>query len=56
MPPKMLVYHWFSRVKEWNPRIVDNLTLEELEWFPILEEASEELSQIVSRENQAQRK
>jgi hypothetical protein len=56
MPAKMLIYHWFSRVKKWGPRTVDNLTLEELEWFPIIEEASEDLTQIVSRENQAQRK
>jgi hypothetical protein len=55
-PVKMLIYHWFSRVKSWHPREVDKLTLEEVEWIPILHEASELASDIISREMQAQRK
>lgn len=38
-PPRMLVYNWFARLRGWNPRIVDELTLEEIEWLPVVEEA-----------------
>lgn len=54
MPPRMLVYSWFSEVKGWDPRIVDNLTLEELEWFPMIKEASHQVSDIISKEMEAQ--
>jgi hypothetical protein len=50
----MLTYNWFSRVKNWPPEVVDRLSLEQLEWFPVLEEASAEVSDRLSKENQAQ--
>jgi hypothetical protein len=56
MPPRMLLYQWYSKVKGWDPGIVDNLTLEQLEWFQIVEEAYGEVSDIVSAEMRSQRK
>jgi len=38
-PEKMWLYHWFSENKGWTPRQVDELTLEEAQWFPILKDA-----------------
>lgn len=38
-PPKMLVYNWFRRTSNWHPRQVDELSLEEMEWLPLIEEA-----------------
>jgi hypothetical protein len=39
MPSSMLVYNWFARARGWTPRQVDELSLEEMEWLPIVEEA-----------------
>lgn len=36
---RMLVYNWFARARGWTPRQVDELTLEEMEWLPLIEEA-----------------
>lgn len=38
-PSRMLAYNWFARLRGWDPRIVDELTLEEIEWLPVVEEA-----------------
>ena len=35
----MLVYNWFARARNWTPRQVDELRLDEMEWLPIIEEA-----------------
>ena len=35
----MWIYHHFAEARGWNPRIVDELTLEEAYWLPILREA-----------------
>jgi len=35
----MWIYHKFSKLKGWTPRQVDELTLEEMYWLPILEDA-----------------
>lgn len=51
----MLVYNWFARNKDWHPRIVDTLTIEELEWFPILEEAFSNAEEVISAEMNAQK-
>lgn len=38
-PQRMLVYNWFGRMRDWHPRMVDELYLDEMEWLPIVEEA-----------------
>jgi len=35
----MLVYNWYARARNWHPRQVDELHLDEMEWLPIIEEA-----------------
>lgn len=35
----MLVYDFFAGPMDWHPRIVDELTLEELFWLPVVREA-----------------
>jgi len=35
----MLTYEYFARTKGWTPSQVDELTLEELFWFPVIEDA-----------------
>lgn len=35
----MSLYHWFAEVYNWVPRQVDELTLEQLFWFPVMREA-----------------
>ena len=35
----MLFYDWFARVRGWAPPVVDELTDEQLFWFPVLESA-----------------
>jgi hypothetical protein len=56
MPAKILTYHWYSKVHNWEPEIVDNLTLEQLEWFPIVEAAYNEASETIAKEMRSQGK
>ena len=35
----MLFYDWFARVRGWPPPVVDELTDEQLFWFPVMESA-----------------
>lgn len=35
----MVLYHWFAGAYGWTPRQVDDLTLEEAFWFPVLKGA-----------------
>lgn len=53
---KLLIYNWYRRACNWTPRQVDELYLEELEWFPILEEAVLQASDDIVKMNQAQGK
>lgn len=53
---KLLIYNWYRRACNWTPRQVDELYLEELEWFPILEEAVLQASDDIMKMNQAQGK
>jgi hypothetical protein len=39
LPSRMLVYDRYAGSGEWNPRIVDELELDELFWMPIIHEA-----------------
>lgn len=36
----MQIKHWFAKVRGWHPRQVDELSLEEMFWLPLQEEAS----------------
>lgn len=35
----MWTYNWFRKNTGWHPQIVDNLTMEQEFWFPILDQA-----------------
>lgn len=35
----MMVYDSFAETRGWDPRIVDELSLDELEWLPIITRA-----------------
>jgi hypothetical protein len=35
----MAIYQWFARTHNWTPQQVDELTLEQLFWLPVMEEA-----------------
>lgn len=35
------MYHWYSENKNWTPQQVDELTLEQAHWFPILKDAGD---------------
>lgn len=40
MPGQMLTYRWFAKEYGWTPAQVDDLPLELMDWFSIIEEAS----------------
>ena len=50
----MMVYNWFARTRNWHPRQVDELELDEVEWLPLLEEACLQASDVVQQEERAQ--
>ncbi len=35
----MWIYHWFADNMRWTPQQVDELTLEQAHWFPIIANA-----------------
>ena len=37
----MALKQYFARTRQWTPRQVDELTLDELFWLPVMEEASQ---------------
>ena len=38
----MWTYHWFAENMRWTPRQVDELTLEEAHWLPLISGAKGE--------------
>jgi hypothetical protein len=38
-PEEIWTYHWFSENKGWTPQQVDELTLEQQFWLPIMKNA-----------------
>jgi hypothetical protein len=38
-PEEMWIYHWFSENRNWTPQQVDELTLEQAHWLPLLKDA-----------------
>jgi hypothetical protein len=55
-PPKILVYGYFKRNGDWHPRQVDELTLEELEWIPVYEEAISQTQEFIRKQQNFQNK
>lgn len=45
----MWLYHWFSENKGWTPRQVDELSLEEAHWLPILKDAQGDAGNFLSK-------
>jgi hypothetical protein len=39
MPPEMVIKDWFAEAHGWNPRIVDELDLDEIFWLPVIKHA-----------------
>ncbi len=48
----MLIYSWFARARNWTPRQVDELSLDEMEWLPLIEEAVQDASSQISRQRE----
>ena len=46
MPVEMLTYSWFADAYKWPPEVVRNLTLEELNWLPVIEQAKAEVQHL----------
>lgn len=40
MPRDMMIKRWFAKSYGWTPGQVADLTLEELFWYPIIEDAA----------------
>lgn len=38
----MITYQWFAEAYQWSPRQVDELSLEEVFWLPVLRGAMRE--------------
>jgi hypothetical protein len=55
-PAKILVYGYFERNWNWHPRQVDELTLEELEWLPVYDDAVSDAAEFVRKQGQFQNK
>lgn len=51
----MLIYNWFARARNWHPREVDELSLDEMEWLPLCEEAVQIASETIAKQNEKQR-
>ena len=35
----MMIYSWFAKAYNWTPAQVDELSLEQVHWLPVIEEA-----------------
>jgi hypothetical protein len=53
LPPDMMVKRFFAKQYQWPPWVVGELSLPELEWFPILENAADDASEAISELEQA---
>lgn len=50
----MLVYNWYAQKRNWTPQQVDELSLEQVEWLPLLSEALEEAQEVLQKQDEAQ--
>lgn len=42
MPPDIFLKRWFAKTYGWTPQQVDDLSLDELSWLPLIEQAHDE--------------
>jgi hypothetical protein len=47
------VKHWFAKVRGWSPEVVESLSLEDMFWLPIHEEAASEAGEILRKQEEA---
>ena len=50
----MAVKHYFARSRGWTPREVDELTVDEVFWLPVMEEAGQAAAEQVQAAEQRQ--
>lgn len=48
--PQVLVWRWFAKMYGFTPDQVDQLPLDALTWFPIVEEAAEEAQKRITQQ------
>jgi hypothetical protein len=53
-PQKILVYGYFRKDQGFHPREVDELTLEELDWMPIYDEAMAQAREFIHKQDKFQ--
>lgn len=46
----MMTYTWFAECWQWTPRQVDELTLEEIFWLPVIKEARGDATDALSKD------
>ena len=56
MPARMLMYDKFAEERGWSPRVVDELTADELFWLPVITSAKADASRQLAAIEQAQNK
>jgi hypothetical protein len=54
MPIRELTYRWFAKTYRWTPKEVDELPLDTLNWFPIIEEAENKVVERMNKESSRQ--
>jgi hypothetical protein len=53
-PNKMWAYNWYAKTFQWDPEKVDNLSLDLIEWFPLVAEAAAEADEVFQKQMEAQ--
>ena len=46
--PRLLMYDRFAEERGWNPRVVDELTREELFWLPVIASAKRDAAEQIA--------
>jgi hypothetical protein len=47
----MSLYHWFAEAYQWTPQQVDELTLDQVFWLPVMKEALSDAIQFQREKN-----
>lgn len=50
MPPQMLTWRWYAKVYGFTPEQVEELPLDVLVWFPVIEEAEASAQETLHRQ------
>ena len=48
-PPQMLAYDQFAEMYGWSPRVVDELSFDELFWLPVVRDAKAEAARQLAK-------